>query len=407
MLTLDIVFPAFAISAFLLLYYVFVGFLVVYFVTVFNYTEARTNNLANWFWVAEAVALLIAGVLSDRLLVRKPFLIVGTVISLIGTALFALAATKPGTSYGTFVFYFILMAGGTGDRLLRAWMAAYTETVEKRNPAAIATGLAVWGLDHPHDRSAWPSQILTFVVSATSTLVDKGPRVQQIVSTYPAQVKVLQTVDPATLATLHRNPNNPLAQAKAASELCEYGAGRGTRRRAQHPVCDRARDAVGHQPGHPGRLGGIADQPGGARGRGRADRGQVRAPARAGAGPARRPRARPARRLGVPARQQTKVQLAATRLGLVSAVPPADLAYLQANGAKVAQAPKGQPGPVADLVVGVLHRAVPDDPGGLPADRALEPAQGQSRRARARADGRARARATCRRRRRRPTKPRP
>ena len=49
--------------------------------TVFNYTEARTNNLANWFWVAEAVALLIAGVLSDRLLVRKPFLIVGTVIS--------------------------------------------------------------------------------------------------------------------------------------------------------------------------------------------------------------------------------------------------------------------------------------------------------------------------------------
>ena len=26
-----------------------------------------------------------------------------------------------------------------------AWMAAFTETVEKHNPAATATGLAVWG----------------------------------------------------------------------------------------------------------------------------------------------------------------------------------------------------------------------------------------------------------------------
>ena len=34
------------------------------------------------------------------------------------------------------------MAGGTGI-VFSTWMAAYTETVEKRNPAAIATGLAV------------------------------------------------------------------------------------------------------------------------------------------------------------------------------------------------------------------------------------------------------------------------
>ena len=53
------------------------------------------------------------------------------------------------------------------------WMAAFTETVEKVNPAATATGLAVWG---------WILRIvvtlsfalLPVVVPATSTLVDKG-----------------------------------------------------------------------------------------------------------------------------------------------------------------------------------------------------------------------------------------
>jgi MFS transporter, ACS family, D-galactonate transporter len=61
MLRLDIVAPALAISLFLLLYYIFVAFLVVYFVTVFGYSEARTNDLANWYWIANAIALVGRG----------------------------------------------------------------------------------------------------------------------------------------------------------------------------------------------------------------------------------------------------------------------------------------------------------------------------------------------------------
>jgi MFS family permease len=49
MLRLDIFGPALAVSLFLMLYYIFVAFLVVYFATVFGYTEARANNLANWY----------------------------------------------------------------------------------------------------------------------------------------------------------------------------------------------------------------------------------------------------------------------------------------------------------------------------------------------------------------------
>jgi MFS transporter, ACS family, D-galactonate transporter len=343
MLKVDIVYPAFAISAFLLLYYVFVGFLVVYFVTVFNYTEARTNNLANWFWVAEAVALLIAGVLSDRLLVRKPFLIVGTAISLVGTALFALAATQPGTTYHAFVFYFILMAGGTGI-VFSTWMAAYTETVEKHNPAATATGLAIWGLII-RSTVCVAFAILTLVVSATSTLVDKGPSVQRIVSTYPAQVKVLQTLDSATLAALQRNPSNPLAQAKAVSELSGLpiaGVQRVATLSSRYAIELATLSAIS-----PATQAALAASP-------------TNTAAIAGAV------GQISRKLGIPPAQaqarlaaigrvpradllflQTngpKVQLAATRLKSVSTVPPADLAYLQANGPKVASAQTESPG---------------------------------------------------------------
>jgi MFS family permease len=217
MLKLDIVGPAVAISAFLLLYFVFVGFLVLYLATVFGYSEARANSLANWYWITNAIALVSAGVLSDRLRVRKPFMIVGALISLLGVALFAAAATNRDTGYHTFAAYFVLISFGAGVAYV-AWMAAFTETVEKRNPAATATGLAVWG---------WIIRItvtvsfalLPVALPATTTLVEHGPRVQAIVTSYPEQIKVLQSVDPATLAALRANPDDRAAQVRALSTL--------------------------------------------------------------------------------------------------------------------------------------------------------------------------------------------
>ncbi|HUA12090.1 MAG TPA: MFS transporter [Solirubrobacteraceae bacterium] len=217
MLKPDVIGSALGISVFLMLYYVFVAFLVVYFVTVFGYTEARSNDLGNWYWIANVVALLVAGFASDALRVRKPMMIVGALISVVGVALFATAATEPKTGFHTFAAYFIIIAVGSGIAYV-SWMAAFTETVERRNPAATATGLAIWG---------WIIRIvvtvsfavLPSVVPATSTLVDHGARVKQIVASYPAQTRVLQTVHPATLAALKLNPANRAAQASAISQL--------------------------------------------------------------------------------------------------------------------------------------------------------------------------------------------
>ena len=97
MLRLDLIGPAFAISVFLLFYYIAVGLFVVFFATNFGYSVARANALADWYWGANALALLVAGLLSDRLRVRKPFMVAGGVTSAVGVALFANATTHPAT----------------------------------------------------------------------------------------------------------------------------------------------------------------------------------------------------------------------------------------------------------------------------------------------------------------------
>ena len=221
MLRFDVVGSAFAISIFLLFYYIAVGFFVVYFATVFGYSEARANGLANWYWVTNAIALVASGFLSDKLGVRKPFMILGAVISLVGTAIFAILATQPDTSYYTFAGVLMIIAAG-GGLAYCAWMANFTETVERHNPAATATGLAVWG---------WTIRIvitvalavLTLVVPATSALVDQGPRVSEIAAKYPEQIKTATAIAPATLAALKKNPADPVAGAAAVGDLVKSG----------------------------------------------------------------------------------------------------------------------------------------------------------------------------------------
>jgi ACS family D-galactonate transporter-like MFS transporter len=343
MMRLDIVGPALAISLFLLLYYIFVAFLVVYFVTVFGYSEAKANDLANWYWIANAIALVGAGLFSDRLRVRKPFMVVGAVISLVGVGLFAAAATKPATSYHTFALYFVLIALGSGIAYV-AWMAAFTETVERHNPAATATGLAVWG---------WILRItvtisfaiLPAVVPATSTLVDQGSRIKQIVATYPAQVRVLQTVDPATQAALGKNPNDQAAQARAISELA--GIPVASVAKAATLGATYSQELLTAAAISPATKLALAKAPTDARVLQLAV-GEIalklRIPPAAAAARLQALGKVPQGDLAFMQVVGPQVQQGAASLRSVSTVPPADLAYLQANAAKVAKATRENPG---------------------------------------------------------------
>jgi hypothetical protein len=310
---------------------------------MFGYSEAKANNLANWYWITTVIALVLTGFASDRLRVRKPLMLLGAVISLVGIALFAAAATKPHTGYHTFAWYFVLIAGGTATAYV-AWLAGFTETVEKHNPAATATGLAIWG---------WTIRIvvtlsfaiLPAVVPATTTLVDKAPRLKAIAAAYPKQVKVLQTVDPATLAALHANPANPQAQVKALSELSGLPATRtgevvllGTKYKSELATAAAI---------DPATLVALAANPAN---RAAAATAVGEIASKLGATPAQAlPRLQalgkvPPADLALLRSDGAKVQAAGASLRSVSTVPAVDLAYLAANAPKVIKAQRDNPG---------------------------------------------------------------
>jgi len=153
-LKLDIVGSAFAIAVFLIMYYLAVGFLPAFFQTVFGFSQSTASSLGNWFWAGQAVALVVTGVVSDRLRVRKPFMLIGAIGAVITTTVFALRATQHATRYQTFAVLLTLLAVCIGITYA-PWMASFTETVERRNPALTATGLAMnrWWRPAP---VSWP-----------------------------------------------------------------------------------------------------------------------------------------------------------------------------------------------------------------------------------------------------------
>jgi ACS family D-galactonate transporter-like MFS transporter len=341
MLRFDVIGSAFAISIFLLLYYILVGFTVVYFATVYGYSPARANALANWYWISNAIALVVTGVLTDKFRVRKPFMIVGTLVSITGATLFAISATRPDTDYYTIAVYFILSAAGGGMAYV-AWMASFTETVEKHNPAATATGLAIWG---------WILRLVvtvslaffTLLLPATSTLVDQGTRVGEIVAAHPEEVAVLGAIDEDTSAALAADPTDIDALATALGEVAtQQGASEAEAQAVSTAVQARAPQLGAVQAVDPAVLAALqanpADPAAGAQAVGQIS---------AALGTDVATSIQLLRSLADPAVQQD--------LGLVSqystvlteataAIPAEDLAYLSEHGAEVAQAQEDNPG---------------------------------------------------------------
>jgi MFS family permease len=217
MLKPDIIGSAFAISVFLIIYYIAVGFFPVYFQTIFGFSQSKANALGNWNWAFNAGALLIVGLLSDLVRVRKPFMVAGAIGAIVFTSIFATRATHPHTSYGTFVWLLVGLSVSLGVAYA-PWMASFTETVEKRNPALTATGLAVWGLVI-RIVIAVSVFFVPHVVNTATTLVEKGPVAQQLAAKYQTQLATAQKLDPATQAALTKNPNDQQAGIKAISEI--------------------------------------------------------------------------------------------------------------------------------------------------------------------------------------------
>lgn len=194
----DLVGQAFGISVFLLIYYVAASFFTIYYPSIFhnangtNFSVPQANDLNQWFWGADIIALIAVGIVSDRLRVRKPFMLVGAVASMVMLVIFASYSHHPDTSINTLKLLSVLLAI-TLAVVFAPWMAGYTESVEAKNPALVGTGLALWG---------WVIRVvvgisfifLPLVINTVNPIVDNlplastvinGESVQTFVATHP------------------------------------------------------------------------------------------------------------------------------------------------------------------------------------------------------------------------------
>jgi MFS family permease len=212
----DVVVSALGVSIFLLIYYTAVGFGLIYFLTVFGFTTKQGNGLGNWNWGFNVIAVILFGIISDRLKVRKPFMIAGGAAAAVMTVIY-LEQAGHHTGYYHLAALVAILSFTLGVAYV-PWMASFTETVEARNPALTATGLAIWG---------WIIRVVVFVsylfipvvIHSMNPLVQYGAPLQQVVATYPNQVATLQVIHPDTLAGLQKTPPDPAAVTQAIGQI--------------------------------------------------------------------------------------------------------------------------------------------------------------------------------------------
>jgi MFS family permease len=217
----DIIISSVAVSIMLLIYYTAVLASVIYLTTVFGFSLKNANGLGNWNWGFNVIAVILVGFISDRFRVRKPFMVIGGVLAAVMTVIYLeQAGHHPG--YYSLALMLALLSLGLGIAYT-PWMASFTETVEARNPALIATGLAIWGLI---------IRIVVFVaylclplvVNSVTPLVDYGSTVSAYATTYSSQlafatahpnvVAAAQKVPPSVIATAQSIPPTVLATAQ-------------------------------------------------------------------------------------------------------------------------------------------------------------------------------------------------
>lgn len=190
----DLFASSLGISLFLLIYFVAAAFFTIYYAVTFKnpdgtvFTTTQANHLNQWWWGANCVSLIIAGVISDKLRVRKPLMLLGTLVSMVMMVVFLSRATHPHTSFTTLVVMGVIFASAISFAYA-PWMAAYTEQVEAKNPALVATGLSLWG---------WVIRMVVgvsfifmpMVITTVNPVVDNLPYVNHVVTVRGEQMTI-------------------------------------------------------------------------------------------------------------------------------------------------------------------------------------------------------------------------
>jgi OPA family glycerol-3-phosphate transporter-like MFS transporter len=132
------------VTANLTLYFAIQGFGPLMFTEAFHYTPAEAATMNEYFWLANLGALIITGLISDRLQTRKPIAILGGILVAILMAWWipTFGRELPRSTMA-------MVASLMGCFLAIAyvpWAAQFSETLEDVSPALQATGWAFFGL---------------------------------------------------------------------------------------------------------------------------------------------------------------------------------------------------------------------------------------------------------------------
>lgn len=112
-------------------------------VAVFKVSAAEASQIMTAFWILDLVVLIVAGKLSDRWQLRRPFSAVGTVlgIGVLGVLIWETANPQSVSSLGLMITGSLL--GGSLALAYAPWMANFSENAEDIDPRLQGTA---WGL---------------------------------------------------------------------------------------------------------------------------------------------------------------------------------------------------------------------------------------------------------------------
>jgi MFS family permease len=142
MLHVNTIFSPIAINLFLIIYFTAIAYFVFYLPEFLHFSLSSFNGIQEIYWAVNIVALVVWGYLSDRLRVRKPFMVLGSIGTIVSIIL--LMNAKAGVSFTTMALILSLLSTSLACAYA-PWFASFTETLEAYNPGLIATGSSLYG----------------------------------------------------------------------------------------------------------------------------------------------------------------------------------------------------------------------------------------------------------------------
>jgi MFS family permease len=143
------------IAAWLVFYITLVIYGQTMLVTTFGVSAAESSRIMMVFWILNLATLIVAGRISDRLQLRRPLSLGGTVASLVVIGVLVWLMNDPAGTSSTELMITGFFLGGCLGTAYGPWMANYSENAEDVDPRLQGTA---WGL-------------FSFITKAMSVLV--------------------------------------------------------------------------------------------------------------------------------------------------------------------------------------------------------------------------------------------